>query len=609
MQKLLLLLLFIPLRQAFAQTYPYTTANAHSHNDYEQPIPFEAAYHEGFGSIEADVHLRNDTLYVAHEKIQPGPKHTLESLYLQPLNNYVQLNNGFPYADHKRSLQLLIDVKTDSITTLQKIVSTIQHYPALTSNTHIRFVISGNRPDPSTFAQYPAFISFDGNIGQSYPATALSKIAMMSADLHRFTSWNGKSNLPAAEQALLKQLVDQTHASGKTIRFWNSPDAVNAWFQLMKLNIDYLNTDHIPEISTFLRQLPATTFRNDTPYPLYQPTYKTDGTNKPVKNIILLIGDGTGLPQLYAGYTANHAGLNIFRMHQVGLSKTSSFDSYITDSAPGSTSISSGQKTCNRFVGVDHTGHPIPLIPNLIRAKGMVTGLITSGDVTDATPADFYAHRNARDSSAAIFSDLASAPIQLLMGSGNPAFNPTLAQTLRTAGFHITTTLDSIPAGSSAKWLVMEPKAGLPASQGRGPWLQQALNKTLHLLAQNKSGFFIMAEGAQIDYGGHANNLPYVATEVMDFDQLVGKALQFADENGETLVVVTADHETGGLTLLDGDYTSGTVGGHFSTNDHTALPVPVFAYGPQSQHFTGMYENTDLFSKLLSALGITPPSK
>jgi alkaline phosphatase len=111
-----------------------------------------------------------------------------------------------------------------------------------------------------------------------------------------------------------------------------------------------------------------------------------------------------------------------------------------------------------------------------------------------------------------------------------------------------------------------------------------------------------MLEGAKVDHGGHANKLPFVVTELMDFDQIVGKAMEFADSNGETLVVVTADHETGGLTLVGGDYDKGYISGQFSTGGHTALPVPVFAYGPQSHLFSGVYENTEIFRKLLEAL-------
>ena len=113
-----------------------------------------------------------------------------------------------------------------------------------------------------------------------------------------------------------------------------------------------------------------------------------------------------------------------------------------------------------------------------------------------------------------------------------------------------------------------------------------------------------MAEGAQIDYGGHANDLPYVVTELHDFDEAVGAALRFADQDGETLVVVTADHETGGLTLLDASVADGMISGEFSTNDHTNIMVPVFAYGPGSELFTGMYQNNEIFHKILKALAL-----
>jgi alkaline phosphatase len=154
------------------------------------------------------------------------------------------------------------------------------------------------------------------------------------------------------------------------------------------------------------------------------------------------------------------------------------------------------------------------------------------------------------------------------------------------------------------KWIVVDKQAGLSMLKGRGDWLQRAFTKTVDVLSRNKAGFFLMTEGAQVDYGGHANNLPYVATEVMDFDQVVGAALEFADKNGETLVIVTADHETGGLSLLDGDYGKGYVSGQFSSNDHSAIPVPVFAYGPRSALFRGVYENTAIFSKMLQAWGL-----
>jgi len=115
-----------------------------------------------------------------------------------------------------------------------------------------------------------------------------------------------------------------------------------------------------------------------------------------------------------------------------------------------------------------------------------------------------------------------------------------------------------------------------------------------------------MAEGAQIDHGGHNNDLAYVIRETLDFDQAVGEALKFVDQNKETLLIVTADHETGGLTLIGGNVSKGEVYGNFSTPDHTGVPVPVFAYGPGAEAFSGVYENTAIFDKMLKALNIKP---
>ncbi len=631
---------------AKAQPAQYSVANAHSHNDYENPIPFLTAYHEGFGSIEADVFLVHDTLFIAHAEDELKRHRTLEDYYLRPLNGFVKENMGNPYKDSSRHLQMLIEAKTGAIPVINKLIAMLRHYPALIAGTKISWVITGHRPDPQTFIQYPSFIQFDGDLDRvmdpanGYSTQALSKIAMLSADLKDFSKWNGKSNIPAAERLRLDSVISKAHSLGKPVRFWDSPDEINAWYQLMHLQVDFLNTDHITTLAAFLNGLTATTYTSSVPYVPYSPTYVSDATNTPARKVILLIGDGTGLAQLYAGYTANHGALNLFAIKKIGLSKTSSADSYVTDSAPGSTSIASGVKTNNRYVGVDPLGRPIALLPEVLKPQGIRSGLITAGDVTDATPADFFAHRARRDSSFAIFQDYVTSPVTLLMGSGNSTYGPVLAASMRAQGITVTSTLDSVGLAPSpvrsggattgpgaenpgpapaipGRWLVMQPQAGLSMLNGRGDWLARAFVKATDILDAGSatsvdSGtnrFFIMAEGAQVDYGGHKNDLAYVTTEVLDFDQLIGVALRYADKDGHTLVIVTADHETGGLSLLDGDFHKGYVSGQFSTHDHSGIPVPVFAYGPGSQYFEGVYENTALFHKILQAYGITDPSR
>ena len=649
MNRIFLFVLIFSFSGVFGQPIQYTIANTHSHNDYEQAIPFHMAYNAGFGSIEADIFLQDGELLVGHDLKEIRAHRTLEEYYIRPLLEGLRKNNGHPYADTSRILQMLIDIKTDSIFTVDSLVALLKKYPQVSNNPGVRWVITGNRPDTARWTSYPSFIWFDGVLSRYYTQKTLTRIAMMSDDLKSYTQWNGKSNIPAGELSRLKAVVAKSHKLNKPVRFWDAPDFINAWIQLMHLQVDFINTDHIKALQDFLNQLPARSYVSDdgrnsprSAYSLYQPTYSRDGIDKPAKNIILLIGDGTGLAQLYAGYTANKKALNIFRMNSVGLSMTSSYDNYVTDSAPGSTAFSSGEKTNNRYVGVDHTGAPLKLLPEILARKKIKTGLVTCGDIADATPADFYAHQDDRENSVAILKELKNAPVDILMGSEGENVND--VDILNASGktnsysavlgalqgeYIVVPSVDSVfdmksglsgnadrisanpdrmtsanhNDGKDKKWIVAEQRAGLSMLHGRGDWLQKAFMKTLNILSRNKAGFFLMTEGAQVDYGGHANNLPYVVTEVMDFDQVVGKALQFADQDGETLVIVTADHETGGLSLLDGDYTKGYVSGQFSTNDHTAIPVPVFAYGPRSGLFRGAYENTEIFSKILQAYG------
>ncbi|WP_242696421.1 phosphatidylinositol-specific phospholipase C/glycerophosphodiester phosphodiesterase family protein [Longitalea luteola] len=251
MNKLLFIVVFLTGTAALAQPSVYTTANAHSHNDYEQPVPLNAAYNEKFGSIEADIFWHNGELLVAHTTSELVLHRTLEELYLKPLQAYIKKNKGYIYADTSRRLQFMIDIKTEAVATLNKLVELLQKYPAITNCPSLRIAISGNRPDVTAYASYPSFIWFDGELYKEYPAAALSRIVMMSDNLKKYTPWNGNGNIPAAQRDTLQQLVNRAHAQGKTVRFWAAPDNPNAWRQLMKLQVDYINTDSIKALSAF----------------------------------------------------------------------------------------------------------------------------------------------------------------------------------------------------------------------------------------------------------------------------------------------------------------------------------------------------------------------
>jgi alkaline phosphatase len=255
MQKLLYCLLF-SCTGSFAQPVVYSTANAHSHNDYEQPVPLYTAYYSGFGSIEADIFLYNDSLLVAHTPKDLNKHRTLEDMYLKPLQAFIENNKGFVYADTSKTLQFMIDIKTEAASTLNKLIALLQQYPALIRTHSLRIVISGNRPDPSTFVTYPSCIWFDGVLSDNYNKEALSRIAMLSDDLSKYTRWDGNGQLPPKDLNRIQSAVIRAHQLQKPVRFWGGPDFMDAWYQLMQLRIDYINTDSIKALSAFLKQLP-----------------------------------------------------------------------------------------------------------------------------------------------------------------------------------------------------------------------------------------------------------------------------------------------------------------------------------------------------------------
>jgi alkaline phosphatase len=366
------------------------------------------------------------------------------------------------------------------------------------------------------------------------------------------------------------------------------------------------------ELSTFLKKLPANTYSNPAPHAVYKPAAPAPaGTGRP-KNVILLIGDGMGLAQVYTGYTLNQGDLNLFQIRDIGFSITAAADNYITDSAAGATAMATGHKTRNRYISVDTVGKPLPAITQSLKQKDFRTAIISAGDITDATPACFYAHQPERSMSEAIALDFMGTNNDILIGGGVASFtrrkdDQNLLSRLAQKGYTVSTSFAALDTIRSNRFVVLDDSAVVSKQKGRGDFLPHALQKSLSALTPGGKPFFIMAEGAQIDWGGHSNNVEYVGREMLDFDQAIGEALRFADRNGETLVVITADHETGGLSLLGGNVAARTVRGNFSTGDHTGIPVPVFAYGPGAEQFRGVYQNTEICRKICALLGVTLP--
>lgn len=343
---------------------------------------------------------------------------------------------------------------------------------------------------------------------------------------------------------------------------------------------------------------------------------EVEETPAPVKNkirplnIILMIADGTGLSQISASQYFNPNASNYDRFKHIGLIKTSSSSDLITDSAAGATAFACGVKTYNGAIGVDQDTLPKLTILEQLERKGYKSGLIATSTITHATPASFYAHVKYRKMEDEIAQALTESQVDFFAGGGLQHFNARedkkdLLQELRQKGFEVETAALNTDAflREDKKYAFLLADKGMPKMvEGRGPFLKNATQLGVTYLSQNKQPFFMMIEGSQIDWGGHANNANYLIGEMVDFDDTLGYVLDFAERDGNTLVIVTADHETGGFTLAsnEGDYN--VINPTFSTGGHSATMVPVFAYGPKAQLFSGVYENTEIFTKMNLAL-------
>lgn len=335
---------------------------------------------------------------------------------------------------------------------------------------------------------------------------------------------------------------------------------------------------------------------------------ETQKESKP-KNIILMIGDGMGLSQMYAVYTVKKDKTNMSRCKHIGLVNTSSSDNLITDSAASGTAIATGNKTKNGHLGVDKDGNKYTTILEIAEEHGKATGLVATSTITHATPAAFITHNHDRNDYENIAKDFLATDIDVFFGGGKNHFakrkdSLNLIDSLLARNYNVVSDVDKISTikiGKTAGLFYDEhpPKR----SEGRNDFLEKASLKAIEILDRDEDGFFIMIEGSQIDWAGHANNQEFLLDETLEFDDVVGKILDFAEKDGETLVIITADHECGGFTVVDGDLEKGTIKGHFSSGNHTPVLVPLYAYGPGSEDFCGVYDNTEIFEKMIKAFG------
>jgi len=333
---------------------------------------------------------------------------------------------------------------------------------------------------------------------------------------------------------------------------------------------------------------------------------ETTQSQKPI-NVILMIGDGMGLSQISSAFYFQEDSSNFYRFPSVGLINTSS-TSKVTDSAAGATAMSTGVITYNGAISVDPDSTALETIVDILSQRGWKTGVIATSVIQHATPAAFYAHNKSRRAYEEITMDLVNSEIDFFAGGGTRFFTQrsdsiNLLDNLVTNGFTWDTVQLPKAVEPSRKYGFLLAETSMPMmSEERGDFLTNASKLAVDYFSSSNDPFFLMVEGSQIDWGGHGNEADYLVAELLDFDRTIGAMLDFAEKDGNTLVIVTADHETGGFTLATKDNDYNKIGSTFSTTGHSATLVPVFAFGPGAERFSGIYHNTVIFDKMMGAI-------
>ncbi len=334
-------------------------------------------------------------------------------------------------------------------------------------------------------------------------------------------------------------------------------------------------------------------------------------------SIIFMIGDGMGLPQITTAFYFGENTPNFQQFQHIGLIKTSSTSNTVTDSAAGATAFSTGKKTYNRAIGVSKDSIIQETILEQLKKKGYQTGLISLTSITHATPAAFYAHVLDRDMHEEIAEQLINTKVDFFAGGGQKFFNNrTDGKNLFTKLYENDYHLDTVQL---SKAVLDRPNAYILADdelpsiiKGRKDFLNEATSMALNYFDEKKAPFFIMIEGSFIDWGGHAENSEMLITEVADFDRTLGTVLKYVENHPNTLLIVTADHETGGVSVGKFYETNKSTGEkkevpekvavYFNSNQHTAELIPVFAKGKGAEVFQGIYENNKIYNKMFEVL-------
>tara|TARA_B100000579_G_C22726030_1_gene801774 strand:+ start:27 stop:1154 length:1128 start_codon:yes stop_codon:yes gene_type:complete len=322
--------------------------------------------------------------------------------------------------------------------------------------------------------------------------------------------------------------------------------------------------------------------------------------NLKAKNIILAIGDGVGPNHITLSRIAI-GGLDyrlfIDQMPYHGTSLTHSYNNVYTDSAAAATTWSTGYKTKTRYLSLDPDKEILKTIGEILYKKGYTSGIVATSSVIHATPAAFYAHIDNRYEYKNIANQLINSSIDIALGGGKEFFDLNKINDTH----HVLTAKESLQLNFdySKKLIGLFDDDGIERSNEK-PTQRQMTNFALEHFNKQCNGFFLMTEGSQIDWAGHDNDANKMVEEFRDFDLTIKDLIKFVNKNNNTLLIVTSDHETGGLQILKQDGDKVII--QWGTGRHTSIPVGVQAYGPGAELFQGLMDNTDIHYKMLEAI-------
>ena len=337
-----------------------------------------------------------------------------------------------------------------------------------------------------------------------------------------------------------------------------------------------------------------------TPHPYEIVDVQMPPVTNEVKNVIFMIGDGMGLEQVSCAWVLNHGKLNLDRFPNVGLSRTYCTNELITDSGAGGTALAVGQKTAYSHVGTAPDSTDLASVLVKAQQLGKKTGVVVTCHFADATPCDFCCHNEYRYNQEDLIADYAECGVDYLAGGGldwftvNRTDGRDITKEMAAAGYNVALTEEELLAAELPVIGLLAPD-NLPVAEERGDLYRHAVARGLDILSRESGdkGFVMMLEGSCIDDWLHGNDIGKAMEELLDFDRTVGDVLEWAAADGHTLVVVTADHNTGALTLQDGNLEKGEIGVFFASDSHNGIAVPVYAWGPGSDAFTGIRENAE----------------